>query len=192
MKTEFPIANSNKHVHLTTEHIAALFGEGYELTHVKDLSQPNQFASNEFVDIVGTKGTVAHVRVLGPARAQTQVEVLVTDTYKLGVPVVIRDSGKLAGTPGCKLVGPCGEVELSEGVIVAARHVHMSPTDAEEFGVKDGDIIDVEVEGPRALVFKNVLVRSGATHALEMHVDNEEGNAAGVKNGQLVKLIKKY
>ena len=189
MAKQFPIANSNRHIHLSAADIETLFGAGYELTHMKDLSQPGQFACTEVLDIKGPKGTVAKVRVLGPARKQSQVEVLVADTFKLGVPAVIRDSGKLEGTPGCTLVGPCGEVELTEGVIVAARHIHMHTTDAENFGLKDGDIVNVEVPGDRGVIFKNVLVRASDSYALEMHIDTEEGNGAGVKNGMIVSIV---
>ena len=190
MRTELPIANSNRHVHLTEADIETLFGAGYKLTPIKDLSQPGQFACDEVVDVQGPKGTITKVRVLGPARKASQVEILTADSFKLGVPVVIRDSGKLDGTPGCTLIGPKGTVELKEGVIVAARHIHMNLKEAEEFGVKDMDIVSVEVGGERALVFNNVLIRAGEQYALEMHVDTEEGNAAGVKNGQIVKMVK--
>lgn len=187
---KLPIALSNRHVHLSQEHLDILFGEGYELTKKKDLSQPGQYACEEKVDIVGPKNTIKGVRVLGPVRGKTQVEISISDAFKLGIEPVIRNSGDIKGTPGAKLVGPKGEVELVEGVIVAARHIHMHTSDAEKFGVKDGDIVKVKTEGIRSLIFDNVLVRAGDTHALEMHVDIEEGNAAGVKNGDLVELIK--
>jgi putative phosphotransacetylase len=187
---KLPIALSNRHVHLSPEHLEVLFGKGYNLTKKKDLSQPGQYACEETVDIVGPKGTIKGVRVLGPVRGKTQVEISISDAYKLGVEPVIRNSGDIKNTPGAKLIGPKGEVEIEEGVIVAARHIHMHTTDAEKFGVKDGDIVKVKTEGIRALIFDNVLIRSGETHALEMHVDIEEGNAAGVKNGDLVELIK--
>ncbi len=187
---KLPIALSNRHVHLSQEHLDILFGEGYELTKKKDLSQPGQYACEEKVDIVGPKNTIKGVRVLGPVRGKTQVEISISDAFKLGIEPVVRNSGDIKGTPGAKLVGPKGEVELVEGVIVAARHIHMHTSDAEKFGVKDGDIVKVKTEGIRSLIFDNVLVRAGDTHALEMHVDIEEGNAAGVKNGDLVELIK--
>lgn len=190
MKKELPIALSNKHIHLSRKDIEVLFGEGHELTKLKDLSQPGQYACEEKVDIVGAKRTIKGVRVLGPARGKTQAEVSLSDCFTLGVVAPIRDSGDLANTPGAKLVGPKGEVELSEGVIVAARHIHMHTSDAEEFGVKDKEKVKVRVGGERGLVFENVLVRVNPNYALEMHVDVEEGNAAGLRNGTMVELIK--
>ena len=186
---KLPIALSNKHIHLSQADLEALFGEGYELTHKKDLSQPGQFACEEMVEVVGPKGSTK-MRVLGPVRPESQVEVSLADARGLGIAVPVRQSGDVEGTPGCKLVGPKGEVEMSRGVIVAARHIHMSLEDAEKFGVKDKDIVSVQTEGLRGLTFHNVLVRANANFALEMHVDIEEGNAAGVKNGDLVELIK--
>lgn len=190
MELKLPIALSNRHIHLSQEDLNKLFGEGYQLTIKKDLSQPGQYACEEKVDLVGPKNTIKGVRVLGPVRSSTQVEISITDAFKLGVDPVVRNSGDIAGTPGVKIIGPKGEVELDKGVIVAARHIHMHTSDAERFGVKDGDVVKVKTEGIRALVFENVLVRCGDTHALEMHVDIEEGNAAGVKNGDMVELIK--
>ena len=186
---KLPIALSNKHIHLSQADIDVLFGQGYELTHKKDLSQPGQFACEEMVEVVGPKGSTK-MRVLGPARPESQVEVSLADARALGIAVPVRQSGDAEGTPGCKLVGPKGEVEIERGVIVAARHIHMSLEDAEKFGVKDKDIVSVQTTGERALLFNNVLVRANAAFALEMHVDLEEGNAAGVKNGDLVELVK--
>lgn len=186
---KLPIALSNKHIHLSQADIDVLFGQGYELTHKKDLSQPGQFACEEMVEVVGPKGSTK-MRVLGPARPESQVEVSLADARALGIAVPVRQSGDTEGTPGCKLVGPKGEVEMTKGVIVAARHIHMSLEDAERFGVKDKDVVSVQTTGERALLFNNVLVRANAAFALEMHVDLEEGNAAGVKNGDLVELVK--
>ena len=186
---KLPIALSNKHIHLSQADIDVLFGQGYELTHKKDLSQPGQFACEEMVEVVGPKGSTK-MRVLGPARPESQVEVSLADARGLGLAVPVRQSGDTEGTPGCKLVGPKGEVEMTKGVIVAARHIHMSLEDAERFGVKDKDVVSVQTTGERALLFNNVLVRANAAFALEMHVDLEEGNAAGVKNGDLVELVK--
>ncbi|RKD27655.1 putative phosphotransacetylase [Caminicella sporogenes DSM 14501] len=185
-----PVGLSNRHVHLSKEHIDILFGEGYELTKFKDLSQPGQYACNEKVDIVGPKGTLKGVRILGPARGQTQVEISITDGFVLGVKPPVRDSGDLKDSPGVKIIGPKGEVELKEGVIAAARHIHMHTSDAEKFGVKDKDIVKVKVEGKRGLIFENVLVRVNPNYALEFHVDIDEGNAACLKNGDKVELIK--
>ena len=186
---KLPIALSNKHIHLSQADIDVIFGQGYELTHKKDLSQPGQFACEEMVEVVGPKGSTK-MRVLGPARPESQVEVSLADARGLGIAVPVRQSGDTEGTPGCKLVGPKGEVEMTKGVIVAARHIHMSLEDAERFGVKDKDVVSVQTTGERALLFNNVLVRANAAFALEMHVDLEEGNAAGVKNGDLVELVK--
>ncbi len=190
MKNMLPIALSNRHAHLSKEHIQILFGEGYELKKMKDLSQPGQYACEEKVDVVGTKNTLKGVRILGPARNKTQVEVSLTDGFTLGVVPPVKDSGDLAGSPGAKLVGPKGEVEITEGIIAAARHIHMHTSDAEEYGVKDKDRVKIRVNGDRGLIFENVLVRVHKDYALEMHIDVDEGNAAAVKNGDMVELIK--
>lgn len=186
---KLPIALSNKHVHLSQEDINVLFGQGYELKKLKDLAQPGQYACEEKIDVVGPKGTLKGVRVLGPARPSSQVEISLADGFVLGVKAPIRDSGDIEGTPGAKLVGPSGEVEMKDGIIVAARHIHMHTSDAEKFGVKDKQRVKVRTFGERALVFENVLVRAHESFALEMHVDIEEGNGAGVKNGEMVELI---
>lgn len=184
-----PIALSNRHIHLSAEHIEALFGKGYELKKFKDLSQPGQYAAEEKVDLIGPKGTLKGVRVLGPARKSTQIEISLTDGFVLGVKPPVRDSGDIVGSPGVKIVGPAGEVDLKEGVIAAARHIHMHTSDAEKFGVVDKQRVKIATKGQRALIFDNVLVRVHPTYALEMHVDVDEGNAAGVKNGDMVELI---
>lgn len=182
---------SNKHLHLSQEHLEILFGAGAQLTVKKELGQPGQFAAEECVDIVGPKRTLSKVRVLGPVRKETQVELALTDARTIGIKAPVRESGKLDGTPGCKLVGPCGEVELDHGVIAAMRHVHLSAAQAEEAGVKDKEIVMLKVEGERALVFDNVLIRSGEGHEAEVHFDTDEGNAAGVGNDAIVEIIKK-
>lgn len=186
---KLPIALSNKHVHLSQADVDALFGEGYQLTQLKPLSQPGQYACEEKVTVVGPKGQQS-MRVLGPVRPESQVEVSLADARGLGLAVPVRQSGDTDGTPAFKLVGPKGEVECEKGIIVAARHIHMSLEDAEKFGVKDKDVVSVKADGLRGLTFHNVLVRASEKFALEMHVDIEEGNAAGVKNGDLVELIK--
>ena len=182
---------SNKHLHLSQEHLEILFGKGAELTPKKELGQPGQFAAEECVDIVGPKRTLSKVRVLGPVRKETQVELALTDARTIGIKAPVRESGKLDGTPGCKLVGPCGEVELDHGVIAAMRHVHLSAEQAAEAGVADKEIVMLKVEGERALVFDNVLIRSGAGHDAECHLDTDEGNAAGIGNDAIVEIIKK-
>lgn len=190
MGYEVKIGLSNKHLHLQKEHIEILFGKGHELTPTKPLVQPGQFACEEKVDIVGPKNTLKGIRVLGPARPETQVEVAMTDARILGIKAPVRESGKLEGTPGCKIVGPCGEVEIDHGVIVALRHVHLSPAQAEEAGVKDKDIVSIKIEGERGLVFNNVLVRSGDAHEREVHLDTDEGNAAGCGPDAVCTIIK--
>ena len=167
-----------------------LFGKGHELTPTKDLVQPGQFAAEEKVDIVGPKKTLAGIRVLGPVRPETQVELALTDARTIGIKAPVRESGKLEGTPGCKLVGPCGEVELSHGVIAALRHVHLNDDQAKEAGVKDGDWVSIKIEGERGLVFDNVLVRAGAKHEKEVHLDTDEGNAAGCGPDTVCEILK--
>lgn len=190
MGYEVKIGLSNKHLHLSAEHIEALFGAGHELTPTKPLVQPGQFACEEKVDIVGPKGTLKGVRVLGPARPETQVELAMTDARGLGIKAPVRESGKLEGTPGCKLIGPCGEVELDHGVMVALRHVHLNDEQAAEAGVKDGDWVSIKLGGERGLVFENVLVRAGAKHFAEVHLDTDEGNAAGCGADAVCEIIK--
>lgn len=181
---------SNKHLHLKEEDIEILFGKGHELTPTKPLKQPGQFACEEKVDIVGPKGTLKGIRVLGPARPETQIELAMTDARTIGVSAPVRESGKLAGTPGCKLIGPNGEIELDHGVIVALRHIHLTPSQAAEAGVKDKDVVSMKVEGERGLVFDNVLVRSGDAHEREFHLDTDEGNAAGLGGNSVSEILK--
>lgn len=184
---KLPIALSNKHIHLSQADIDVLFGQGYELTHKKDLSQPGQFACEEMVEVVGPKGSTK-MRVLGPARPESQVEVSLADARGLGIAVPVRQSGDTEGTPGCKLVGPKGEVELTEGVIAAKRHIHFSPEDAEAMGIKDRQIVKVEVEtNGRSLIFGDVVCRVKDTYATFMHIDTDESNAAGgPKEGTII------
>lgn len=185
-----PVGLSNKHIHLSQKDIDVLFGSGYELKQFKELSQPGQYACEEKVDIVGPKGTLKGVRVLGPSRKVTQIEVSLADARALGLQAPVRDSGDLDGSPGAKIIGPNGEVDLEQGVIVAARHIHMHTSDAEKAGVKDKDEVSVKVEGKRGLIFNNVLIRVHDTYALEMHLDLDEGNAAQIKNGDLLEIVK--
>jgi putative phosphotransacetylase len=184
-----PVGVSGRHVHLSREHLDALFGAGYELTKKKDLSQPGQFASDETVDVITTKGAFARVRILGPVRKDTQIELALSDSVKLGITPPIRDSGNVAGSPGVVLVGPNGTITLEQGAIVALRHIHMTPADAERFGVKDKDMVQVECLGERAMTMGQVLVRVSDQYALEMHVDTDEGNAACLKTGQNVRIV---
>lgn len=190
MGYEVSIGLSNKHLHLSQKDLDTLFGKGHELTPTKPLVQPGQFAAEEKVDIVGPKKTLSGIRVLGPVRPETQVELSLTDARTIGVKAPVRESGKLEGTPGCKLVGPCGEVELTHGVISALRHVHLNDEQAKEAGVKDGDIVSIKIKGERGLTFDNVLVRAGSKHEKEVHLDTDEGNAAGCGANTVCEIIK--
>ena len=190
MENKILIETSARHIHVTEEHLAILFGEGAKLTHKKDLSQPGQFACEERVTLVGPKKPIANVIILGPARPATQVELSFTDARTLGVSAPVRESGDVAGSAACKLVGPAGEVEISEGVIVAKRHIHMTPADAEVLGVSDKEIVNVKLDTARPLVFGDVVVRVSEKFALAMHIDTDECNAAcafGEVYGEIVK-----
>jgi putative phosphotransacetylase len=173
------IEGSGKHCHLTRETQDILFGEGYELEVKRMLSQPGQFAAEEKVTIEGPRGT-ADLAIVGPCRTANQVELSFTDARALGFNPPIRESGDVAGSPGCKLIGPKGEVEINEGVIVMKRHVHLSPEDADKFGIKDKQIVKVKVLGERSLIFDEVVARTGPDHATYMHVDYDEINAAAI------------
>ena len=183
------IGVSNRHVHLSQADLEVLFGKDYVLTKMKDMKQPGQFATNEKVDIVGPKGKFSGVRIIGPVRKETQVEVSITDSFKLGVKPPIRQSGDLQGTPGIKVVGPKGEVDIPRGVIVAARHIHMPQYIADIKGYKDGQVVKVETYGERKIIMHNVVLRVSDKMAKEMHIDVDESNAAGLKNDDLVKII---
>ncbi|WP_456275987.1 phosphate propanoyltransferase [Bacillus sp. AK128] len=184
-----PVGVSNRHIHLKQEHVNILFGEGYTLTSLKELSQPGEFAANEAVQVIGPKGQFPNVRVLGPVRSLTQLEISITDSYTLGVKAPIRSSGNIKDTPGITIVGPKGEVLLNEGVIVAERHIHMTTSDAEQFKVVDGEYVSVKTEGERGLIFNQVLIRVKDTYALDFHIDTDEANASGLKTGDSVSLI---
>ncbi|MDI3538555.1 MAG: putative phosphotransacetylase [Bacillota bacterium] len=187
-KLLIPVGVSARHVHLSPEDVAELFGPGYSLTPKKPL-QPGQYAAEETVTLVGPKGVLTKVRVLGPPRGHTQVEVSVTDCFTLGIPPVVRASGHITGTPGITVVGPKGARFLREGVIVALRHIHITPAEAATWGLKDGDMVEVAASaGDRALTFAQVLVRVSAASQLELHIDTDEANAAGLKSGDYVEL----
>ncbi|MBQ7600421.1 MAG: phosphate propanoyltransferase [Clostridia bacterium] len=185
------VETSARHVHLTEEHIAILFGKGHKLTHKKDLSQPGQFACEERVTVVGPKKSIPNVSILGPARSATQVEVSFTDARTLGVTAPVRESGDIKGSAGCKIIGPEGEIDIEEGVIVAKRHIHFTPEDAEEFGVKDKQVVSVKIESEgRSLIFGDVVVRVSPKFAAAMHIDTDESNAAaafGTVWGEVIK-----
>lgn len=175
-----PISASVRHVHLCRQDVETLFGAGHQLTPAKALSQPGQFACEETVTVCGPKGRLEHVRVLGPERRETQLEISRTDEFKLGVDAPIRASGQLEGTPGIRLEGPAGIVELEKGVIQAARHIHMTPADAERLGVEDRQWVMVRVGGERGIIFDDVLVRVKESYVLDMHLDTDEANAANL------------
>lgn len=184
------VETSARHIHLSREAVEILFGEGYQLTVRNNLSQPGQFACEEKVIVKGPRSEMK-MSVLGPERSATQVEVSLTDARALGVEAMIRESGDIAGTAGITLAGPCGEVTISEGVIAAKRHIHMTPADAEKFGVSNGDIVSVRVESEgRSLVFGDTVVRVSDTYALAMHIDTDEANAAGLKGSVEGELLK--
>ncbi|RMD58902.1 MAG: phosphate propanoyltransferase [Nitrospirae bacterium] len=181
LSAEIPINVSAHHVHLSKEDFEELFGKGAKLTPGKPLYQPGQFAAKETVSLIGPKGRIDNVRILGPFRNKTQVEISCTEQFKLGLHAPIRDSGHLEGTPGIIIEGPKGRVELPEGVICAKRHIHMSPEEAEKFGLHDGDTVMVSIEGEgmeRELIYGDVLIRVSPNYKLEMHVDTDEANAA--------------
>ena len=179
----FLVEVSAHHIHLKQEHVEALFGKGHTLTKHTDLSQPGQYACKEQLTIVGPKGRIERVRVLGPARKITQVEIAMTEQFKRGVHPPIRESGDIKDTPGCTLEGTAGSVTLDRGVICALRHVHMTPADALRYGVRDKSVVRVRVDGDRELVFGDVLVRVDPSYALAMHIDTDEANAAHVATG---------
>ena len=191
MDNKILIETSARHVHLTEEHIEILFGKGHTLTNKKDLSQPGQFACTERVNLVGPKKEIAGVSILGPARPASQVEISFTDARTLGVTAPVRESGDVAGSAPVKLVGPEGEVELSEGVIIAKRHIHLTPADAEKFGVEDKQIVSVKIDSDgRSTIFGDVVCRVSPKFAAAMHIDTDEANAAcafGECYGEIIK-----
>ncbi len=190
MGYKIAVGISNKHLHLSQADLETLFGKGHELTVFKDLGQPGQYACQEKVDVVGPKGTLKGIRILGPVRSATQVELSMTDARSIGINAPIRESGDVAGSPGAKLIGPAGEVELKEGIIVALRHIHMTEQQALEAGVKDKEFVSLRFEGPRAVTFDKVLIRANVNYAGEIHLDTDEGNAAGASTGDIGEIIK--
>lgn len=184
MSQKFIVETSARHVHVTKEAFEVLFGAGKELTKKKDLSQPGQFACEERVDVVGEKNTLKNVSILGPFRSANQVELSATDARSVGIKAPVRESGDVAGSGACKLVGPCGEVEMSEGVIIAKRHIHLTPADAEELGVKDKDVVYVKVDTDgRSAILGDVVCRVSDKFARAMHIDTDESNAISAFNG---------
>ena len=184
------VETSARHVHVSRRVLDILFGEGYELTHKKDLSQPGQFACEERVQVIGPKNSFPAVSILGPVRPETQVELSAGDARAIGVKAPIRESGDLKGSAGCKIVGPKGEVELEDGVIIAKRHIHATPEDAEKYGLVDKQILSVKVDTPeRSLIFGDVVVRVSKNYALAMHIDTDESNAAGCTPGLMGEIL---
>lgn len=184
-----PAAVSNRHAHLSEQDFKLLFGENAVLTKQKDLSQPGQYASNEFINLIGPRGIIQKVRILGPFRRQSQVEISRTDSFALGLNPPVRDSGDLAGSCGIIITGPAGAVTLKEGVIIACRHIHMTPENARKIGVTDRQKVRARTFGERAVIFGEVLCRVSDSFALEMHIDNDEGNGALLKSGEMVEVI---
>lgn len=189
--SEITVRISGRHIHISRADLDQLYGNGYALTKFRDLDQPGQFAAKETVTVVGPKGVIEEVRILGPIRDKTQVEISGTDGYHLGIDPPVRDSGDIEGTPGIVLVGPSGAATLREGVILAATHIHMSIADAGRMGLKNGDRVQVLVDGERDLIFNDVLVRVDKKFNTEMHVDTDEANAAVIEDGDCVTIIGK-
>ncbi len=192
MADQVMVEISARHVHVSQEDLETLFGEGYELTVKKMLSQPGQFACEERVKVVGTKGEFPAVSILGPVRKETQVEISLTDARSIGVTAPVRESGDLDGSGSCKLVGPAGEIEIAQGVIAAKRHIHATTEDAKAFGLENGQIVSVEIPSSngRNLTFGDVVVRVSDSYALAMHIDTDEANAAGMAPNTMGTIIK--
>jgi putative phosphotransacetylase len=191
MNMKIIVETSARHIHLTAEHIEVLFGKGSALTVRNELSQPGQFASLERVDLVGPKGTIKNVLILGPARKSTQVEISLTDARKLGIKPPVRESGDIKGSAGIKLAGPAGEVIIDEGVIVAKRHAHLTPEVAKEWNITNNEIVLLKIDGERALIFDEVVVRVSDKFAPAVHLDTDEANAAGCIGEVYGTIIKK-
>ncbi|MBD2845206.1 phosphate propanoyltransferase [Paenibacillus sp. IB182496] len=188
MKT-VPVGVSARHIHLSQSHVEALFGEGYQLTSMKPLSQPGQYAAHETVEVRGPKGGFPKVRILGPARSRSQLELSRTDAFAVGLQPPVRESGDIAGTPGIRVIGPAGELDLEEGVIVAARHIHFHTSDAQAWGIADKQRLTVKLEGERGLILEQVIARVSDSYALDMHIDTDEANAAGAKTGDRATIL---
>ena len=187
----FIVETSARHVHLSQEHLEALFGKDYVLTRKKDLSQPGQYACEERVTVAGPKKELKGVSILGPVRKATQVELSLTDARSIGVTAPVRESGDIAGSAPCKIIGPQGEIEITEGVIAAKRHIHATPEDAKALGVENGEVVQVKIDTDgRSLVFGDVVVRVSDTYALAMHIDTDESNAAGCGREVFGEIVK--
>jgi len=190
---KIPIGISGRHVHVTQEHLEILFGKGFELTKFKPLSQPGQYAANEKVDVISPKGNIIKgVRILGPVRPASQVEISRSDALRGGFTAPVRSSGDVKGSGPCVLLGPNGSVELTEGVIIADRHIHFSLEDAENFGVSNGDIVSILVEGEKPGLLGNVLCRVSKSYALDCHLDTDDGSAFMLNTGDEATLVKSF
>lgn len=190
---KIPVGISGRHLHLTKEHLEILFGAGYELTILKDLSQPGQYAANEKVDVISPKGNLLPgVRILGPVRPDSQVEISKSDAIRYKFIAPVRSSGDVKGSGACTLVGPKGQVELTEGVIIADRHIHFSDTEAKEFGVTDRQMVSIKINGEKPGILDNVLCRVSPKFKLDCHLDTDDGSAFMLNTGDFVELIKSY
>jgi putative phosphotransacetylase len=189
-EAQIPVGISNRHIHLSSKDMEALFGRDTKLTSIKDLSQPGQFACKEMVLLIGPKGHIDNVRILGPTREKTQVEILAQDCFKLGISAPVRISGMLNNTPGITICGPKGCIQLDEGVIIAKRHIHMTPNDAHTFGCTDNDLVKAVCNGERGGILENVVIRVSEMSKLDFHIDNEEANCMGLKNEDKVQILK--
>ncbi len=186
---QVPVGISMRHIHLSRREVDALFGRTYQLTPLRPLSQPGQFACQECLDVIGPKGVLHKVRVLGPERSAAQVELAQTDCRAIGVNAPVRSSGSTDGTPGVLLQGPKGVLSLPQGVIIADRHLHMNPAQAAAFGLADGDIVRVRVDGGKPGILDGVLVRAGERYELDLHLDTDDANAFQLRQGQLVTVL---
>lgn len=185
-----PVGISNRHIHLSQTDLETLFGVGYQLTKTKDLSQPMQYACKETLTIAGPKGAIEKVRILGPVRSESQVEILQADCFKLGITAPVRLSGELQGTPGITLIGPKGSILLSKGVLIAQRHIHMTLEDAKNLCVTDGEQVTIQIDGLRGGTYSNVVIRANNTSALEFHIDTEEANAMYLASTSEITILK--
>lgn len=188
---QVPVGISVRHIHLSRRDVDALFGRNYHLTPKKALSQPGQFACEECLDVVGPRGALKKVRILGPERSATQIELAQTDCRMIGINAPVRASGNTKGTPGVTLVGPRGELSVPEGVIIADRHLHMTPAQAAAFGLADGDIVRARIDGEKPGILDGILVRANDKCALDLHLDTDDGNAFQLKQGQMVTVLEK-
>ena len=189
MSIKIPIETSARHIHISREDFEFLFGEGAELHYIKELSQPGQYLCEERLTVRGPKGDFANMAILGPFRRETQVELSLTDTRKIGLPGIIRQSGDIADTPGCTLIGPLGELEIKRGVIVAKRHIHLTPEDAARFGVRDKQTVKLKAYTGRPVIFEDVAVRVSPEFASYVHLDYDEANACGFRKGDLGRIL---